>query len=149
MPSWKAKALESMSIRHRSDANASVRCLFDVDPKAFTIWDNYTHMIYDIQGRRHGDLPMTAAPSNLSSSIILDAAIAIFLVVLSWRTASERGRPSAVLYRSLDPKAPLTVTSSTPCGATALYTHESNAHLMQYPLRSLLYADIHPMVLYC
>ena len=34
-----AKPLESTSIRHRSDAFASDRCLTDIDTKVFAIWD--------------------------------------------------------------------------------------------------------------
>ena len=34
-----AKALGSTSIRHRSNAKASNRCLINVDPSVFAVWD--------------------------------------------------------------------------------------------------------------
>ena len=35
-----AKTLGSTSIRHRSDTKVSDRCLIDVDPRVFAIWDS-------------------------------------------------------------------------------------------------------------
>ena len=41
-----AKILGSTSVRHRSDTVVSDRCLIDVDPSVFVIWDCACDMVY-------------------------------------------------------------------------------------------------------